>query len=76
MNFYSMHICIFQTQYGMVLVQTACKGYCQRFVFSCILWVTFMPVSRVFSARTCVCFANNKIFSTINKLLLSLRIIS
>jgi len=30
--------------------------------------VTFMPAQLVFSARTCVCFANNKFISTINKL--------
>ena len=26
-----------------------------------------MPAPRVFSARTCVCFANNKFFSTIQQ---------
>ena len=58
-----MHICNFRTQYGMGLVQTANKGYWQNFgSHLCIFCVTFMPAPRVFSARTCVCFANNKSF--------------
>jgi len=32
MNFYSMHIRSFRTQYGMGLVQTSNKGYWQQFV--------------------------------------------
>jgi len=33
MNFCSMHICNFRTQYGMGLVEIANKGYWQHFVF-------------------------------------------
>ena len=33
MNFYSMTICNFQTQYGMDLAQTANKGYWRHFRF-------------------------------------------
>jgi len=66
MNFYSMHICNFRTQYGKGLVQTTNIDYWQHFVFFVYSCVAFMPAPRVFSARTCICFANNKVFSTIN----------
>ena len=38
-------------------------------VSSCSFCVTSNPAPRVFSAWTCVCFANNEIFPTFNKLL-------
>jgi len=70
MNFYSMHICNFRTQYGMGLVQTANKAYLQHFVFFVHFCVAFVLAPHIYLARTCVCFANNKFFSTINQLLL------
>jgi len=36
----------------------------------CSFYVTSMPAPRVFSAWTCVCFANNKTFPTFNKCLM------
>ena len=68
MNFYSMHISNFRKKYDMGLVKTANKGYWQPFVFFVYFCVTFMPAQRVSSAETCVCFANNKNVSIINKL--------
>jgi len=66
MNLYSTNICNLRTQYGMALqrlAQTANKGYCiSGFLVYCSFCVTSMPALRVFSAWTCVCFANNKIF--------------
>jgi len=62
-----MHICNLRTQYGMGLAQIGNIGCSQHFVFFMYFCVTFMPAPRVFSARTCVCFANNKFFSTIQQ---------
>ena len=67
MTFYSMNICNFQ--YGIGLAQTANKGYWRHFGLLHVFFVIFMPVPRVSSAWTCVCFANNKTFPTLNKLL-------
>jgi len=41
MNFYSINISNFQTQYGMDLAQTANKGYWRHFRF---LRVVFVPL--------------------------------
>jgi len=68
MNFYFMHIWNSRTPYGMGLAQTGNIGCWQHFVLFMYFCVTFMLAPRVFSARTCVCFANNKFFSTIKKL--------
>ena len=67
MTFYSMNICNFQ--YGIGLAQTANKGYWRHFGLLHVFFVISMPVPRVSSALTCVCFANNKTFPTLNKLL-------
>ena len=84
MNFYSISICNFRTQYGMDFAQFLCKilhctvfvqtllSFCANPVIqvsSCSFCVTSMPAPPVFLAWTCVCFANNKTFLTSNKLL-------
>jgi len=58
-------------QFSNTIRQESCTDCQQRLpavfqVFSCSFCVTSMPV---FSAWTCVCFANKKIFLTFNKLL-------
>jgi len=57
--FYLMHI--YTIRHG------ACTDSQQRLLaafcfFSCISCFTFVPASRLFSAWTCVCFANNNNF--------------
>jgi len=69
MTFYSMNICNFRTQYGIGLTQTANKGYWRHFGLFRVFCAIFMLVPRVSSAWICVCFANNKTFPTLNKLL-------
>ena len=49
MNFYSMNICNFRTQYGVNLAQTANKGYCRHFRFLRVVFcVTSMPAHTFF----------------------------
>jgi len=69
-NFYSMNIC------NCVIPHGSCTDCQQRLlaplkVSSCSIGVTSMLAPRVFSAWTCVCFANNKTFPIFNKLLLN-----
>jgi len=61
-------------QFSNTIRHGFCTDYQQKLlvaiqVSSCSFCVTSMPVPRVFLAWTCVCFANNKTFSTFNKLL-------
>ena len=68
MNFYSMNICNFRTQqaYRMDLAHTANKGYCRRFKFFRVVFVSLLIMPHAFfSAWTCVCFANNKTFENV-----------
>ena len=70
MTFYSVNICNFRTQYGIGLAQTSNKGSWRHFGLLRVFFVSrFMPLPRVSSAWTCVCFANNKTFPKLNKLL-------
>jgi len=69
MNFYSMNICSFRTQYGMDLAQTANKGY-RHFTFLRVVFVSLLCLRHAFFlAWTCACFSNNKTFPKFNKLL-------
>jgi len=55
----------------MGLAQTTNKRLLAAFqVSSCSFCVTSNPAPRVFSAWTCICFANNKTFPTFYKLLI------
>ena len=69
MSFYSINICNFRTQYGMDLAQTANKAYWRHFGFTRVVFVSFLCLPHPFFRRGLVCFANNKTFLTINKLL-------
>jgi len=70
MNFYSMHICNFRSQYGMSLVQTANKGYWQHFVFFVYFLCHFYAYpTRFFWRGPVFVLLIIKLFSTIDKLL-------
>jgi len=52
----------------MGLAQTASKGHWQHLSFLRVIFVSVLGLTYVFSAWTCVCFANNKTFPTFKKL--------
>jgi len=63
MNFYSMNICNFRTQYCMDLAQTANKGYWWHFTFLRVVFVPRLCLPHAsFSAWTCACFLIIKLF--------------
>jgi len=51
MNFYSMNVCNFLTQYGMDLSQTANKGYWRHFRFLRIDFVSLISLPHDFFAH-------------------------
>jgi len=70
MNFYSINVCSFRTQYRMDLAQTDNKGYWQHFKFLRVAFVSLLRLPHsFFSTWTCACFSNNKTFTKFNKLL-------
>jgi len=65
-----MNICNFEHNTAWVLhrLPTRVSLLAAFQVSSCSFCATSMPAPRVFSALTCVCFANNKTFPTFNQL--------
>jgi len=51
MNFYSMNIFSFRTQYGMDLAQTANKGSWRHFKFLRVVFVSLLILSHTFFRR-------------------------
>jgi len=51
MNFYSMNICNFRTQYGMDLAHTANKGYWRHFRFLRVVFVSLLCLPHAFFRR-------------------------
>jgi len=48
MNFYSMNICNFRTQYRMDLAQAANKGYWRHFKFLRVVFVSLLTLPHTF----------------------------
>jgi len=48
MNFYSVNICNFRTQYGMDLAQTASKGNWRHFRFLRVVFVSLLILPHAF----------------------------
>jgi len=51
MNFYSMNICNFRTQYGTDLAQTANEGYWRHFMLFRVVFLSLLCLPHAFFRR-------------------------